>query len=475
MYLLKSNFSGSVSAANDIDLVSATKLSKISLYKSLVSKTDGTYSTKKLEIGNALTFHQLATLFSLSGFLKATQNYVERCFAIIAETESFSELDFALVLKILASSELYVTTEREVLAAAKKWLKHKFEERCKFGLKLLQKVRLGLLPHKNRLLSECGSLFENSEMYDLLDEAYKNRKLNCKSRYCNQTSFGVLICGGLPCGERRKPLENAKLYSVPGLNLVRALPPMNHKKIMLEARGVCLKGDLYVFAGIPYNGKAKVVVEKYSLATQRWTRVAVMGKYRRQHCLCAFGDKIIVVGGHSNWVATDGKAIGSCLQLDTRSGRFTGAGKMREERYDAACAVFKERVVVCGGTRDNFEMFSTESFAYTGKWRRLPDMTAQRSCHGLVAVRGKLFAVGCFDCDVYHGDLAKGGGWREMIGAPFEFCGALPFGSKFFLFEKYGQRVFSYDVDADEWSVEGKSEEFNKKIKDFSCAKFPFY
>ena len=259
VYLLKSNFPGSVAAADDEDLVAATKLSKISLNKSLASKTDRSYSTKKLKICNALTFHQLASLFNLSGLLKATQSYVERCFAIIAETESLSELDFALVLKILASSELYVTTEREVLEAAKKWLRHNIAERSKFGAKLMQKVRLCLLSDKDSLLSECGSLFENSEMYDLLDEAYKSCKLNCESRYCSQTSFGVLVCGGLPWYHRRNPIENVKQYSLPGLNLVRALPPMIHNEQMLEATGICLKGDLYVFAGILVRRKAKVV------------------------------------------------------------------------------------------------------------------------------------------------------------------------------------------------------------------------
>ena len=468
MYLLKSNFLGLVPAADDNELVAATKLSKISLNKSLASKTDRTYSTKKLEIGNALTFHQLASLFNLSGLLKATQSYVERCFAIIAESESFSELDFALVLKVLASSELYVTTEREVLEAAKKWLKHNFEERCKFGLKLLQKVRLGLLSHKDRLLSEC--LFEDWELYDLLDEAYKNRKLNCESRYCSQTSFHVIVLsGGLPCDD--KPIENAKQYGVPGLNLVRALPI---NKQVLEATGVCLKGDLYVFAGIQVKRKATVVVEKFSCATQRWIRAAAMGEYRRQHCLCAFGDKIIVVGGHGNWGEDFGESIRSCLQLDTRSGRFTGAGRMRDRRYDAACAVFQETVVTCGGKFDYFETFSAESYdVTTGEWRVLPAMTLQRRSHGLVAVRSRLFAVGSFGCDVY----TEGGGWTEMtVKLPFEWCGALSLGRKIFLFEKkhYG-RVFSYDVDADKWSEEDKSEEFNTKIKDFSCVKLPIY
>ena len=152
---------------------------------------------------------------------------------------------------------------------------------------------------------------------------------------------------------------------------------------------------------------------------------------------------------------------------------------MRVKRHDAACAVFQERVVTCGGEYDHLELSSAESYdVTTGKWRAFPHMTSQRRNHGLVAVRSRLFAVGDLGSEVYNG--AEGGGWREMIAAPSIFCGALSLGSKIFLFEKKTGRVktgrvFSYDVDADKWTEEDKSEEFNSKIKDFSCTKLPFY
>ena len=66
----------------------------------------------------------------------------------------------------------------------------------------------------------------------------------------------------------------------------------------------------------------------------------------RLFCVCAFMDRVFVFGG-----SLDGIASYSCLQFDTKEYSWKEFSAMKETRIRAACAVFEERIVVCGGYR----------------------------------------------------------------------------------------------------------------------------
>ena len=71
--------------------------------------------------------------------------FIERCFAIVAESKDFSELDFASLVKILSSSGLNIDSELQVFDAFYSWLCHDITKRSKYAKQLLSKVRISLL------------------------------------------------------------------------------------------------------------------------------------------------------------------------------------------------------------------------------------------------------------------------------------------------------------------------------------------
>ena len=102
----------------------------------------------KVTVKNVSTYHQVATIFNMPSFSKATFRCIERFFASVAETENFPHLSFARVSQILSSSKLNVTSEMEVLRAADRWLSFGAAQRRAFSTDLLVKIRLPLLSNR---------------------------------------------------------------------------------------------------------------------------------------------------------------------------------------------------------------------------------------------------------------------------------------------------------------------------------------
>ena len=509
------------SAGDGNELVLAMKLNKIILNERLTKCYD-------LKLHNAATIYQLAKIFALTSLFESALRYMERCFAIVVETKSFLELDPSLVSKLLDSSELQVTSERQVLHAAYRWLScGDWRQRMKGAKNILSKVRLGLLFDCERLKPvECGSLssLQNDRCHAALKEVYRSINATMasqQSRYCSQSEFSVLLCGGcnLRASTERQTEGNVNQFSLPPrMRRLKTFPAMRKSRRSFKA--VCLKGDVYVFSGWwpeeeeevesssddaededesssddekeevvsqkkkRYVLKEIVSVEKYALSTNSWTEVAVMS-YRKEYCACAFADQIFIMGGwHSR------STLDSCLQFDTNRTMFKEAARMGARRKEAACAVFKERVVVCGGY-DHGILFSAESYdAAEDAWAPMASMTSQRERHALVVVGSKLFAVGgTVDmqslCETYDDESKKfvpltsnfEWGRSEMLrfGLFMHRCEALSVANKIFVFQTFdGALAAVYDVSKGEWSWEDITEE-TECLAHFSCVKLPFY
>ena len=80
---------------------------------------------------------------------------------------------------------------------------------------------------------------------------------------------------------------------------------------------------------------------------------------------------------------------------------------MNVTRSYAACAIFKETIVVSGGIGyDSNALRTVELYdVFDDVWTPMPSMTEERSSHSLICVKSKLFAIGGTflntDCEVY--------------------------------------------------------------------------
>ena len=420
---------------------------------------------KKLSNKNAISCYQMAKRFKMSKLYEEALSYIHCCFTMLFECKSFLELDITSVVVILASSGLSLTTELEVFNFADKWLSHNIKDRCKFAKDLLLTVRLPLLPDSafKSMLYMSSSFCKLEECFDLLQEICASKSLyykfksnvQCKARHCNQRLFKFVAYSTL---SRTAVGSNHQLDDVS----LTVLPSPADESFF--PRLVTLKGEIYALGGRS--------VKMYSPNTKIWIKLSPMPHLYKEFCTCAFIDEIFTFGGAKG--GTSRIAVDRCFQYSAKSKRWKKVAKLRAARRGAACAVFEEKIVVTGGCSDMH--FATNTvFSYdvaADEWRPMPSMKRTKGHHSLVAVRSKLFVVGCkpvvgSDSEVFDSAVGK----FVLFKCPPLHCShnAFSIGTKIYIFQS---SVVVYDVDNNNLSEVGEDTQNYRKL---ICAKLPMY
>ena len=468
-------------------IISQLKLNKLVLNKVFVSKISE-YIEDKTVLENALGIYQLAKIFGLQSLHNIIFNHLKRCFTMLTETDNFLELDYLAVSKILGSSELHITSELEVFNAANEWLGYNIEERRELAKQLLQIVRLPFLSdHALQYLLKQTSFFTaNYECVAIIKETLDKKAISINkkasviltNRFCNQTNFNILVCGGC-LRNYNQELKNVCQIDGNNLETVNNFQPMIKERQLAEA--VCLKGDVYVFGGLDHRFRPIMSVEKYSYSTNTWNIVAGMFDERKRFCACAFMKKIFIIGG---CYLEDGthNVTNSCLQFNTKHNTWKEVSGMNEVRSTAACAVFEGNVIVAGGWNYYVNiMSSVESYdVIADKWSAMPNMIKYRNGHSLVVVKNKLFVIGSIEdgCELFDSTCKKFVDLKlPLIDSFFltytDFSEVIAIGSKIIVFGSNKNSVLCYDVEKDEWSQEPC--DVTKSMSGFSCVKVPWF
>ena len=420
----------------------------------------------KINVKNAITFFSLSQLFNISCLSELPLSFIERCFPIVADSNSFLKLDFISVAKILLSSELFVDTELQVFNAAEEWLNHN-EERRKYTKSILSKIRLSLLsvPALNYISNEKSCFTMNDECLDTIKVVLENKKnfhsnkLSKTRRYCNQTKFNIIVCGGI---RNTKYVHNPKKVSNDACSIesncidnVIILKQM--KKDRRGSKAVCVKGEVYVFGGFDSNAEPTKFVEKYSIAANAWEEIAEMYVGLESFCACSFMDNVYIVGGCIAFTTN------LCIKFDTTNRSWKEVARMNEPRRNASCTVFEGRVVISGGLNVNGRLNTVESYDHLADtWSHMPNMVIGRYEHNSVAIKNKLFVVGCpgqTSCEVYDSTSNT----FVMLTRPpisqghltinlMDPADAIAVGSKIFSFGNSTNFITYYDVENNTWS-----------------------
>ena len=428
-----------------------------------------------MEIKKCLVLHCLSNIFKLSNSNRVFMSLIERRFPMIADSDDFLDLDFISIRKMLSSKGLNVDSELQVFNAADSWLCHNITERSKNAKDLLSKVRLRLLtiPALKQVLNKVSSKYY--ECADTVEAILVNKQqlqpfsCNTTNRYCNQSNFNILVCGGRNCGSDNF-LSEVKIFNANNFNEVNNFPHMKETRSLRDLAAVCIKGEVYVFGG---NGGVKV--EKYSPHTNTWKHVIDMVDTRRSFSACSFMDSVYIFGGRAKHI-TPRLEIATCFEFDTKSLDWKEISKMSNARSLLACSVFEGRIVVSGGNNNGI-LKTVEVYDNVGDtWENMPNMVKKRFCHKSVAVTKKLFIIGGLytnNCEVFDSTTNK----FTLLKKPtltsrynFKYAfGVIIIGSKFFVFEENTQ-VTTYDFENNEWSV--KTCEATKDLKLFSVLKY---
>ena len=424
-----------------------------------------------INVNNSTMFYSISQCFQLSNMSKNSLCFIERCFPMVAESQSFVELDFIHVKELISSSGLNVDSELQVYNATDGWLFHKVTERSKYAKHILLKIRLSLLtvPALNFILGKMSSFTSNADCVGIIKDVLENKKEPHSnnpsniSRYCNQDKFNIIICGG--SNHRGNYVNDVYSVEADNFNSVNRLAPMIEGRKHFQA--VCIKNEVYVFGGTNVNSDCIMPIEKYSPATKSWEKVADMYDKRFKFCACSFMDTIYVIGGTRR----------SCLKFNIHDNSWKKVAYMKEERKDADCAVFEGNIVVCGGY-DNPRVNTVEAYDHVAdRWSYMPNMIEGRFYHKSVAVKNKLFVVGGIrstSCEVYDSTCEKfvllrqpPASFTKYLSIPGEF---ITIGSNLAVF-RHGGNCLLYDFVNNEWS--DKTCEVTKDISWYSCAKLP--
>ncbi len=111
---------------------------------------------------------------------------------------------------------------------------------------------------------------------------------------------------------------------------------------------------------------------------------------RFQHVSALMNDgRIMTAGGNDeNW-----DRLSTTELFDWRTGRVEAGTNMTEGRSNAAAAVINDTVYVCGGFNSSGFSSTCERFA-SNNWTETSSMKEKRVSFAMVAVDGKLFAIG---------------------------------------------------------------------------------
>ena len=356
------------------------------------------FMENKVNANNAATFYCISKLFNHSNLSKLSLCFIERCFLTVAESNNFLELDFMLARKLLSSNQLKFDTELQVFNVAYWWLCLDITERGKY------KERIHLCIPFN-LLSVAALDYISDE-----------------KSYLDATSAGII----------KKVLASKKDFQI------------------------SIKGEAYAIGGIDNNGNVIMSVEKYSLITKTWKKVADMYDDRSHFCTCYFKGEVFIIGG-----ARSGYSTASCYTFNTTNHTWDRTSGMIETRSFADCSVFKGRIVVTGGYHNNCyhyeELNSVEVYNHKADlWSYMPNMIEKRYRHKSVAIKNKLFVVGGMantTCEVFDSICDR----FVLLKTPTSFLGSLrepaeviSIGSKLVVFCE--ENILIYDTAQYEWS-----------------------
>ena len=453
------------------------KLNSI-LYEKSLERNVAHYIKNKINKNNFTFYRKLAGVFKVPTLLKASLNFIERWFTVVAETPNFSTLDFNVVKTILKSSELDLTSEVQVLNAVDYWVGSNVENRSKFAAELLLNVRFSSIS-----LLELKSVFGETNHISYIDEcrAIVERTLKGKdgssqatSRYCSQNMYSFVLCNEGSHGINRSCIN---LYGGDTLKCFKRIASIDSNEEVIET--VCLKGEIYVF--LRNNSISNTItLKKHSMTSEQWESVTDI-VHRKEFCACTIADSIFVLGGRNN----NNELSDHCLKYDTKYKKVDRSIGLNLPRFKAACAVFQGNIVVSGGLVPGIEPIfgdpcnletSTVEVFKDGKWSGMPSTVYRVSGHSLVAVKNKLFVIG--DSFEVFDDICRKFVVMKKVPSSLKFLfeqknfvGAVSLANKIFVFRKNKTEVFVYDVIKEEWTTEIC--EAAKSIKFGCCVKLP--
>ncbi|XP_014251067.1 kelch-like protein 5 isoform X2 [Cimex lectularius] len=300
---------------------------------------------KQLDPSNCIGIALFADSRSCTKLRDAAVAYIAEHFVDVLKSQEFLMLPFNEICKILSSDDLNIPSEETIFYGLMSWVQHDQENRKSDLVKLLEYVKLPLLPPA--FLVDVVEPSIGPEGHSLVIEALK---------------YHVLP-------ERRACLRS-----------FRTSP----RKSTL--------GSLFVVGGMDANKGGATSIEVYNARTNQWSQVGSMAGRRLQFGVATLWRKLVVVGGRDGL-----KTLNSMESFDLDTQMWETLQPMATHRHGLGLAMLGDSgILYAVGGHDGWSYLNTVERwdPDTGQWNFVASMATPRSSVGLATLNNKLYAVG---------------------------------------------------------------------------------
>ncbi|XP_077000448.1 kelch-like protein 2 isoform X2 [Tamandua tetradactyla] len=329
-----------------------------------VKKTCCEFLEAQLHPVNCLGIRAFADVHACTELLTKANTYAEQHFADVVLSEEFLNLGIEQVCSLISSDKLTISSEEKVFEAVIAWVNHDKDVRQEFMARLMEHVRLPLLPREYLVQRvEEESLVKNSSACkDYLIEAMKYHLLPTEQRLLMRSVRTRL----------RTPASLPK-----GAAVAQACPP--HLQLMVVVGGQA--------------PKAIRSVECYDFKEERWHQVAELPSRRCRAGMVYMAGLVFAVGGFNGSLR-----VRTVDSYDPVKDQWSSVANMRDRRSTLGAAVLNGLLYAVGGFDGSTGLASVEAYNIkSNEWFHVAPMNTRRSSVGVGVLGGLLYAVGGYD------------------------------------------------------------------------------
>ncbi|XP_051870667.1 kelch-like protein 3 isoform X2 [Pristis pectinata] len=349
---------------------------------------------------NCLGIRAFADVHTCTDLLNEANAYAEQHFPDVMLGEEFLTLSLDQVCSLISSDKLTVASEEKVFEAVISWIKYDKEARLEHMAKLMENVRLPLLPRDYlvQTVEEEALIKNNNTCKDFLIEAMKYHLLPLDQRAAIKTVRTrprtpiclpkVMIVVG---GQAPKAIRSVECYDFKEdrWNQVAELPSRR-----CRAGVVYMSGRVYAVGG--FNGSLRVrTVDVYDAVKDQWTSIASMQERRSTLGAAVLNDLLYAVGGF------DGSTgLSSVEAYNYKINEWFFVAPMNTRRSSVGVGVVEGRLYAVGGYDGASRQCLSTVEAYnpvSNEWTYVSDMSTRRSGAGVGVLNGQLYATGGHD------------------------------------------------------------------------------
>nr|XP_055158592.1 kelch-like protein 3 isoform X1 [Nyctereutes procyonoides] len=296
---------------------------------------------------NCLGIRAFADVHTCTDLLQQANAYAEQHFPEVMLGEEFLSLSLDQVCSLISSDKLTVSSEEKVFEAVISWINYEKETRLEHMAKLMEHVRLPLLPRDYlvQTVEEEALIKNNNTCKDFLIEAMKYHLL---------------------------PLDQRLLIKNPR---TKPRTPVSLPKVMIVVGGQA--------------PKAIRSVECYDFEEDRWDQIAELPSRRCRAGVVFMAGHVYAVGGFNGSLR-----VRTVDVYDGVKDQWTSIASMQERRSTLGAAVLNDLLYAVGGFDGSTGLASVEAYSYkTNEWFFVAPMNTRRSSVGVGVVEGTALHV----------------------------------------------------------------------------------